>query len=70
MNKLPSSTRLFKLGRARATPVELDAADLGTCFGLEVSMDQPAEVPAESPGKAQRAGGWLRRLASRQRSAV
>jgi hypothetical protein len=68
MNKLPSTSRLFKLGRARARPDSLDAADLGTCFGLEVSLDQCDLVPAEAATTAQRAGGWLRRLASRQRA--
>jgi len=68
MNKLLSTSRLFKLGRARTTPDTLDAADLGTCFGLEVSLDQCDEVPAEPATKAQRAGGWLRRLTWRQRT--
>ena len=70
MNKPDSTSRLFKLGRTRARPAALDAADLGTCFGLEVSLDQPDEAPPESGTTAQRAGGWLRRLASRQRTAT
>jgi hypothetical protein len=38
------------------TPVELDAADLGTCFGLEMSLDQPPV--AEVPVAARRAPWW------------
>ncbi len=68
MNKLPNTSRLFKPGRTRAKPGALDAADLGTCFGLEVSLDQSDEAPAEPTTPAQRASGWLRRLTSRQRT--
>ena len=49
----------------RSTPrpaPDTDPADLGTAFGLELSMSEPAELPA--PAGAPRLG-WMRRLAGR-----
>jgi len=57
---------LFQRLLARPAPTFDDAADLGTCFGLEVSLDQQDEAPqpaAEPP----RSASWVRRLTSRGR---
>lgn len=47
-----------------------DAADLGTCIGLDASLDtlpwQPEPDPAPAPATRP---GWLRRLAPRKGSA-
>lgn len=43
---LTHTTTPFRRARARTEPVELDAADLGTAFGLDLSM--APEDPAES----------------------
>jgi len=45
-----------------------DPADLGTAFGLEMSMLE-AEDPPARPVAARRPG-WMRRLTSRQRPAT
>jgi hypothetical protein len=39
------------------TVVEHDAADLGTCFGLEMSLDQPPAA-AETTAATRRAPWW------------
>jgi hypothetical protein len=41
MNTAPSTLRSFLLGRARRLPAVVDPADMGTCFGLEMTLDQP-----------------------------
>jgi hypothetical protein len=66
MSKLPTTRKLFRLGRARSLPAELDPADLGTAFGLDMSLDQPDELPAAAP--VPRRAGWLRWLTSRHRA--
>jgi hypothetical protein len=35
----------------RQRPVDVEAADMGTCFGLEMSLDEPGmpETPPELP---------------------
>jgi hypothetical protein len=65
MRKASRSPGLFKRLVARPTPAGYDAADMGTAFGLEISLDQPEEAmaaPASAPG---RAPAWVRRLLGR-----
>jgi hypothetical protein len=45
---LTHTTTPFRRARARTEPVEHDAADLGTAFGLDLSM--APEEPAEATG--------------------
>lgn len=52
------------LSRRTAAPMP-DAADLGTCIGLEFSLDQPAAPTRAAPSPAV-STGWVRRLASRR----
>jgi hypothetical protein len=56
---------LFGFGRISKAPVVQDAADLGTCFGMEVTLDQADQetTTAGNPPAAQ--GSWIRRLAGR-----
>ena len=58
--------RLFGFGRASKAPASQDPADLGTAFGMEVSLDQPPEEPAANDNTPGAQGGWIRRLARRR----
>lgn len=66
MNTANATFRFLKFGRAQPAHPADDAADMGTCFGLEMSFDDPApqadltEPPAPS--------AWWRRLANRRRT--
>jgi hypothetical protein len=65
MNTAIATFRFLGFGRAqRATPVD-DPADMGTCFGLDLSLD---DVPSPTPGPADPpvSTGWWRRLAGRR----
>lgn len=62
MNKLAPSTPWYAPWRSRAAS-EDDPADLGTAFGLDLSLQSlPAPMPAT---KATPPGGWVRRWAAR-----
>lgn len=60
------SPGLFRRWLARPLPDELDAADLGTCIGLEMSLDQP-EDPLPEASVREKSPGWVRRLTARAR---
>jgi hypothetical protein len=57
-------SRLWPWGRAAAPSDELDPADVGTAFGLDLAQpDDPVEAPsATSPATA---SGWRARLTGR-----
>ena len=63
MSTTPTPLRTFLLGRARQVPAVLDPADMGTCFGLEMTLDQPdvETLLAPSPTRP-----WWQRLAGRR----
>jgi hypothetical protein len=67
MSQAPSSLRTFLLGRARRVPAVLDPADMGTCFGLEMTLDQPNvdAPPHDTPARP-----WWQRLARRRPAAT
>lgn len=47
--------------RRRASLREEDPADLGTAFGLDLSLSMPAEAPAAvAPPRSPRTGWWTR----------
>ncbi len=65
MNKASRSPGLFGRFRAPPAPDSVDAADLGTAFGLEVSLDQTEhDAPGSAPLTWQ-APAWVQRLTSR-----
>ncbi|MFY9512751.1 MAG: hypothetical protein WAQ05_17425 [Rubrivivax sp.] len=64
MNKASRTPGLFQRLVSRPAPAEFDAADMGTCFGLEISLEQP-DLPPLAPAAPRRAPGWMQRLASR-----
>lgn len=67
-NKAASPQRWFSGWRTSARPAQGDdPADLGTAFGLDMSMTDP---PADAPPPAERRPGWVRRLTTRRRSAT
>jgi hypothetical protein len=54
----------------RSTPrpaPDTDPADLGTAFGLDLSMSEAAPLP---PASVDTRPGWVQRLAERRRSAT
>ena len=67
MNNPPSPLRTFLLGRARQAPAALDPADMGTCFGLEMTLDQPPLPAVEGPAVG---GSWWQRLSMRKTPAA
>ena len=74
MNALPLPMRLLHFLRGRdRPPIGCEAADMGTSFGLEMSLDQNSEPPPRarrgSTGLNEVHTGWLRRLAQRYRAA-
>ena len=67
MSKAITPHRWFPGWRASPPAAEVDAADFGTAFGLDLSMspiehEQPPAAPP--PG---RQPGWVRRLAVRRK---
>ena len=69
MSKASSTPGLFQRLLARPAPaMEQDAADYGTCIGLEFSLDQAEAAPLLPTPAPSRAPGWMRRLAARGRS--
>jgi hypothetical protein len=68
MNKPANSHRWFTGWRAAARQTQDDPADLGTAFGLDLSMAMPEDPPA--PLAPKRAPGWMQRLAARRKPAV
>ena len=79
MTKAETRHRWFPGWRANPTPPDLDAADYGTAFGLDMSLS--ALDPEAMPGApsatsapllrpapaASRQLGWVRRLAARRK---
>ena len=58
MSRKPSSTRLFGLLRRRAKAAA-DPADLGTAYGLDLSLlPEDADAASRPPAKPARSSGW------------
>jgi hypothetical protein len=70
MSKADTPQRWFHGWRASAPPpLDLDAADLGTAFGLDLSLNE-LHHEAPRPPAAPRQPGWMSRLAARRKSAA
>jgi hypothetical protein len=67
MNTPSKPTRLFGFNRAARSPAVQDAADLGTAFGMEVTLDQAALEPSPATTSPSTHAGWIRRLAGRRK---
>jgi hypothetical protein len=59
---------MFQRMLARSAPAKPDAADLGTSFGLELSLDEAAADAADAP-RAPAMPAWVQRLTSRPKAA-
>lgn len=69
MNKPAHTHRWFAGWRSAPRPPEIDPADCGTAFGLDLSLPElRAEPDPTAAPKAQT--GWVRRLALRRRPAA
>ena len=68
MSKAITPHRWFPGWRASPPAAEVDAADFGTAFGLDLSLSpiehEPPPPAAPPPG---RQPGWMRRLAVRRK---
>jgi hypothetical protein len=64
-SKAAQPQRWFHSWRSTPRPApDTDPADLGTAFGLDLSLSEPAALPATP---AERRPGWVQRLAERRR---
>ena len=70
MNKPITPNRWFAGWRmAQRSPYD-DPADVGTAFGLDLSMEEGVPMaPAAKPAVA-RAPGWVQRFSTRRKAAV
>lgn len=66
MDKPEPAPRWYQPWRRAEAPVPRDPADLGTCFGLEASLEAQPAPNSDTAPPAQRAG-WMQRLAWRRR---
>jgi hypothetical protein len=67
MNKPANSARWYQPWR-RAETREQDPADLGTCYGLELTL--AADPAPAKPAAPARRGGWVQRLTSKRSASV
>lgn len=58
---------LFQRMLGRSAPADDDAADYGTCIGLEYALDQRDAAPTAADAEPRR--GWLQRLSGGARTA-
>jgi hypothetical protein len=65
MFKTATPTRWFSAWRPASRVVQDDPADLGTAFGLDMSMMDDASLPSPAPAE-RRASGWAQRLGWRR----
>ena len=69
MDRSDAPRRWFGLWRAAERAPEDDPADLGTAFGLDLSLSEMGdELPAAPAAKANKSG-WMQRMALRRRPA-
>ena len=67
MTKPATTSRWYQPWRSAEAPAPIDPADLGTCFGLELSLT-PEPTPAK-PAPARRRG-WMQRLTTKRGAAA
>lgn len=60
MNPASTTNRFLRFGRSTPKPAALDPADMGTCFGLEMTLDPSPVKPAGEGSPAAR--HWWQRL--------
>lgn len=65
MNKADAPHRWYHPWRAASSAREVDAADLGTAFGLEVSLEEMSALESASAPSPLRKPSWIPRWATR-----
>lgn len=65
MSKTATPARWFSAWRPATRVVQDDPADLGTAFGLDMSLDDAVPAPAAVPAE-RRSTGWAQRLGWRR----
>jgi hypothetical protein len=68
MSKAAPSPRWFAGWRAERQPQQQDAADLGTAWGLDMSMVESTNEPVAPPVPRRR--GWAQRLGLQRKPAA
>ena len=70
MSKAITPHRWFQGWRASPPAAEVDAADYGTAFGLDLSLSPIEHEPPPAALLLGRQPGWVRRLALRRKPLV
>lgn len=70
MNKAAPPQRWFTAWRPNQPSADLDAADLGTAFGLDMSLGEAAAQDTPPAPKPARRSGWMQRLAAGRKPAA
>jgi hypothetical protein len=70
MSKAATSHRWFQGRRANPQPVDTDPADLGTAFGLDLSLNEIEHERPAAVAPAWRQSGWMGRLTFRRKPAA
>jgi hypothetical protein len=70
MTKAVTTNRWFSGWRADGRPAEVDPADFGTAFGLDLSLNELQHEAAAAPPSPSRRPGWVQRLADRRKPAI
>lgn len=65
MNRSTPGSRLWPWGRSTPVEAELDPADVGTAFGLDLAQEAEALAAAPAGTPAPVEGGWRLRLSRR-----
>jgi len=69
MDRSDAPRRWFGLWRAAERAPEDDPADLGTAFGLDLSLSELGDELPPPPPPMQGKAGWMQRLTLRRRPA-
>ena len=67
MSKAATPNRWFAGWRSSPQPVAMDPADLGTAFGLDLSLNEIAHEPPVCVSPAPQRPGWVGRLTMRRK---
>jgi hypothetical protein len=70
MNNAAPPQRWFSVWRPSQPSVEHDAADLGTAFGLDMSLGDAASQAQPQAPQPVRKSGWMQRLAAGRKPAA
>ncbi len=70
MEKAAPPQRWFSPWRPSQPSADPDAADLGTAFGLDMSLGESVAKPAPQAPVRVRRSGWMQRLAAGRKPAA